>query len=83
MTYMNVMYEVNSSVMSSLFFITVPVYGIANFEFWRCFHLFIEYAVPMPFKECGINMIFSWCDKHDVLNGLKVFGIIFFADVLF
>ena len=80
---MNVIYEVNSSIMSSLLFIAIPVYGIADFESWGCFHLLIEYAVPMPFKERGIDVILSRCNKRDVLDGFKVFGIILFADILF
>ena len=81
--YMNVINKVNTSVMSFLLFIAVPVYGIASFEPWGCFHLFIEYAVPMPFKECGINVILFWCDKHYVLDRFEVFSIVFFADILF
>ena len=37
----------------------------------------------MPFKECGIDVILSWRDKHGVLDRRKVFDIIIFADVLF
>ena len=48
---MNIVHIVNSSVVSLLLFIAIPVYGITNIESWRCFHLFVEYAIPMPLEK--------------------------------
>ena len=59
---MDIVHKVNSSVVSLLLFIAIPIYGITNFESWRCFHLFVENAVPVPFKKLRINVILSWRD---------------------
>ena len=45
--------------------------------------LLIENAVPMPFKECWIDVILSWRDKHGVLDRREVeASVVVFREVV-
>ena len=57
---MNIIHKVNSCMVSLLLSIAIPIYDITNFESWRRFHLFVENAVPVPFKKLRVNVILSW-----------------------
>ena len=82
-SYMNIVHKVNSCLMNSLLFITVPANGIANFESRRCFHLFVEYTVPVPFKKLRINVILFWCDEHGILDRSEICCVVIFAYIRF